>query len=73
LRRFLNGPRGAEITGPAFTPDGATLFVSVQHPGAERGSTYDNPSSRWPDFRSDTPPRAAVLAITRPEGGEIGG
>ena len=73
LRGFLSGPRGAEIAGPAFTPDGTTLFVSVQHPGAERGSTYDNPSSRWPDFRVDTPPRAAVLAITRTDGGEIGG
>jgi secreted PhoX family phosphatase len=72
-RCLFSAPRGAEVTGPAFTPDGRTLFVSVQHPGAERGSTYDNPSTRWPDFRDDTPPRAAVIAITRADGGEIGG
>ena len=72
-RCFFSAPRGAELAGPAFTPDGRTLFLSVQHPGAERGSTYDNPSTRWPDFRGDTPPRAAVVAITRSDGGEIGG
>ena len=73
MRCLFSVPRGAEGTGPAFTPDGTTLFLSVQHPGAERGSTYDNPSTRWPDFRADTPPRAAVVAIRRADGGEIGG
>jgi secreted PhoX family phosphatase len=70
-RCFLTGPSGAEICGPEFTPDGRTLFVSIQHPGD--GSTFDKPSTRWPDFRPDLPPRSAVLAITRRDGGEIGG
>ncbi|BAS27173.1 PhoX family protein [Limnochorda pilosa] len=32
LHRFASIPNGAEGTGPAFTPDGKTLFFSVQHP-----------------------------------------
>jgi secreted PhoX family phosphatase len=72
-RCFFNGPRGAEICGPAFTPDGRTLFLAVQHPGDEKGSTFEQPSTRWPDFKPDMPPRSAVLAITRSDGGEIGG
>ena len=72
-RCFFNGPRGSEICGPAFTPDGRTLFLSVQHPGDEKGSTFEKPSTRWPDFKADMPPRSAVLAITRSDGGEIGG
>jgi secreted PhoX family phosphatase len=72
-RCFFNGPRGCEICGPAFTPDGRTLFLSVQHPGDEKDSSFEKPSTRWPDFRDDLPPRSAVLAITRSDGGEIGG
>ncbi len=61
---FLRAPKGAEVTGPCFTPDGQTLFVSIQHPGEDEGSTYDNPSTRWPDFMPNRPPRPTVVAIT---------
>ena len=60
------------LCGPEFTPDGKTLFLAIQHPAEEAGSTYDKPSTRWPDFKPGVPPRSAVLAVTREDGGEIG-
>jgi uncharacterized protein len=69
---FFNAPRGAEICGPAFTPDGKTLFLAIQHPAEERGSTVDKPSTRWPDFQANMPPRPSIVAVTKTDGGEIG-
>lgn len=70
-RHFFRGPIGSEICGPCFTPDGSTLFVSVQHPG--EGSTFDKPSTRWPHPpASKLPPQPAVVAITREGGGAVG-
>ncbi len=80
-RGFFRCPVGAELTGPRFTPDGRTLFVSVQHPafegaqalpGFERISTFADPAIRWPDFKADMPPRPAIVVITKDDGGVIG-
>lgn len=68
---FMRAPKGAEVCGPCFTPDGKTLFISVQHPA--ESSDFDDPSTRWPDFDSAMPPRSAVIAITKDDGREIGG
>ena len=67
--RICSAPVGSELTGLTFTPDGKTLFVSVQHPG--EGSSWQAPSTRWPDFRSDRPPRPTLLAIEREDGNAI--
>jgi uncharacterized protein len=63
-------PIDAEMCGGAFTPDGKTLFLAVQHPA--EGTNFDNPNTRWPDFKAGMPPRPSVVAVHRPDGKEIG-
>ncbi|SDG47038.1 PhoX family protein [Roseospirillum parvum] len=71
-RRFYACPQGAELCGPEFTPDDGAYFAAVQHPGDEKGSTFDNPSTRWPDFADNMPPRPAVQVVVKKGGGAIG-
>jgi hypothetical protein len=62
--RFAIAPKDAEFTGPCFSEDGKTLFLSIQHPGANsRG--LDHLTSHWPDGK-DSIPRPAVVAISGP-------
>lgn len=62
--RMANAPVGAEFTGPMFSSDGKTLFLSVQHPG-ERFYDKGFKSSHWPDG-GDAQPTPCVVTISGP-------
>ncbi|HLA72320.1 MAG TPA: PhoX family phosphatase [Steroidobacteraceae bacterium] len=65
LKQLASGPAGCEICGCEFTPDGRTLFLSIQHPG--EGGSLDKPISHWPDGNG-LPARASVVAVEREDG-----
>ncbi len=79
LKRFLVGPKGAEITGITETPDGKAIFVNIQHPGentkmADVGDASKF-ESQWPanaGYGSGKRPRSATIVITKNDGGVIG-
>ncbi len=80
-RMFFRVPVGAEITGMLFLPGDTAMTIGVQHPGVDgvkdwkpfgRGSTFDDPATRWPDFKDGMPPRPSVVMISREDGGKIG-
>ncbi|MUT68725.1 DUF839 domain-containing protein [Paenibacillus sp. NEAU-GSW1] len=61
--QFASGPVECELTGPFFTPDEQTLFLSVQHPG-ENTKDLNNPTSTWPHRQGDKMARCAVVAVS---------
>lgn len=68
--QFASGPCEAELTGPCFTPDETTLFISVQHPGEgygiRDGQKVNAPQgSNWPAKQLGKAPRPAVVAVYR--------
>ena len=65
IRRFLVGVKGCEVTGVATTPDRRTMFINLQHPGENGGST-------WPRLDGITVPRSATVVVTKDDGGVIG-
>jgi secreted PhoX family phosphatase len=80
-RMFFRVPVGAELCGPCFAPGDRTLFLAVQHPAADgakdykpfaKASTFEEPATRWPDFKPDMPVRPSVVVITKDDGGIIG-
>jgi secreted PhoX family phosphatase len=74
IKRFLTGPWGQETTGVVSTPDGRTMFVNFQHPGAHASAedfAAGNFGSGFPDH-DGTVPRSATVVITRNDGGLVG-
>ena len=79
IRRFLTGVAGCEVTGVITTPDGASMFVNLQHPGEPASEKNDpaNPEkiSSWPFSQGYGPkgrPRAATIVIRKKDGGVVG-
>lgn len=62
--QVASAPKDAEFTGPCFSPDGESLFLSVQHPG-ELTKDLSKPTSRWPD-KDVAYPKPSVVVIEGP-------
>ena len=61
VRRFLVGPRGCEVTGLAWSPDGKAMWANIQHPGIS-----------FPASDGSSRPRSTTVLITKNDGGIIG-
>ncbi len=62
--QVASAPIGAEFTGPCFSDDWKTLFLSVQHPGEDTLQISDC-TSHWPEGGISMP-RPGVITITGP-------
>lgn len=66
--QFASAPCESELTGPSWTPDEQTLFLSVQHPGEVNGTRKDSITSprgsNWPRGGTSAP-LPAVVAIQK--------
>jgi uncharacterized protein len=60
--RVASAPVDAELTGPCFSPDFKTLFLSVQHPG-EESTSKEKLTSTWPDGGI---PKPSVVTLQGP-------
>lgn len=59
--QIASAPFDAEFTGPWFSPDYKTLFLSVQHPG-KKSDALDALTSTWPHDH-DGIPKPSVVTI----------
>ena len=60
--KVASAPVDAEFTGPCFSSDYKTLFLSVQHPG-ELTSDLERPTSHWPDGAL---PKPSIITLQGP-------
>lgn len=64
IRRFLVGPKEAEITGITWSTDKKTAFVGIQHPGEEGDSSFPDGNGLLA--------RSTIIAVTKDDGSVIG-
>ncbi|MCB0327011.1 MAG: DUF839 domain-containing protein [Bdellovibrionales bacterium] len=62
--QMASAPFDAEFTGPTFTKDGKTLFLSVQHPG-ENSKSLSELTSHWPEG-GNAIPKPSVITLQGP-------
>ena len=62
--QVASAPNDAELTGPCFSDDYKTLFLSVQHPG-ETSKSLNELTSHWPEG-SQNLPKPTVVSISGP-------
>lgn len=63
--QIASAPVDAEFTGPSFSPDGKTMFLSVQHPG-ENSKDIFKLTSRWPSYSDGGIPKPTVVCLYGP-------
>lgn len=74
---FYIAPVGSECCSPTFTPDGKTVFLSVQHPGELRMADNEDATSitdagtNWPDLVAGQPARPSLVVLSRADDGII--
>jgi secreted PhoX family phosphatase len=61
---LLAAPVGGALGGALPAPDG-TLLAAVAHPGATPGASWAQPATRWPNLRTDEPPRSTIVTLAR--------
>jgi secreted PhoX family phosphatase len=77
-RLFYIPPVGSECCSPTFTPDGTSVFVSIQHPGELRMEDNEDATSiadagtGWPDFAAGQPARPSLIVLSRNDQAVVG-
>ncbi len=59
VHQVASAPTDAEFTGISFSPDGLSMFCSVQHPG-EKSKSMKSLRSHWPDGGNSLPRSSLV-------------
>ncbi len=67
IKRFMTGPREAEVTGLCFSEDNKTMFVGIQHPGSGQKTADGRFASNFPQGGTSKP-RSSVMMIYREDG-----
>ena len=68
VRPVLHARRRDGVPGRAAPGDGRGAATGSR---SAASSTFEDPATRWPDFKPDMPPRPSIVAIRKQGGGKI--